>query len=70
MPRRGHAPLTLAGIICFVAGVNYYHMQGMYLNTGLGPTHFRYADWLFTVPLMCTQFYLLRRPAGPRPNSL
>lgn len=70
VPRRWHANLTLAGIICFVAGVNYYYMQGMYLNTGLGPTRFRYADWLFTVPLMCTQFYLLLRPAGARPGSL
>ena len=37
----------------------------MYLNTGLSPTRFRYVDWLFTVPMMCTQFYLLLRPAGP-----
>ncbi len=42
----------------------------MYLNTGLSPTRFRYADWLFTVPMMCTQFYLLLRPAGARPGSL
>ena len=70
VPRRWHASMTLAGIICFVAGVNYYYMQGMYLNTGQGPTRSRYADWLFTVPMMCTQFYLLLRPAGARPSSL
>lgn len=70
VPRRWHANLTLAGIICMVAGINYYCMQGMYLNTGLSPTRFRYADWLFTVPMMCTQFYLLLRPAGARPASL
>ena len=70
VPRRWHINVTLAGIICLIAGINYYYMQGMYLNTGLSPTRFRYADWLFTVPLMCTQFYLLLRPAGARPGSL
>lgn len=70
VPRRWHASVTLAGIICFIASVNYYYMQGMYFNTGLGPTRFRYVDWLFTVPMMCAQFYLLMRPAGARPASL
>jgi len=70
VPRRWHVNVTLAGIICLVAGINYYFMQGMYLNTGLSPTRFRYADWFFTVPLMCTQFYLLMRPAGAQPGSL
>lgn len=70
VPRRWHANVTLAGIICLIAGINYYYMQGMYLNTGISPTRFRYVDWLFTVPLMCTQFYLLLRPAGARPASL
>jgi bacteriorhodopsin len=70
VPRRWHANVTLAGIICLVAGINYYYMQGLYLNTGISPTRFRYVDWLFTVPLMCTQFYLLLRPAGAQPGSL
>ncbi|UYZ62004.1 bacteriorhodopsin-like [Hymenobacter weizhouensis] len=70
VPWRWHANMTLAGIICLIAGANYYYMQGMYLNTGMGPTRFRYVDWLFTVPLMCTQFYLLLRPAGAQPGSL
>ena len=70
VPKRWHANVTLAGIICVVAGFNYYFMQGMYLNTGLSPTRFRYVDWLFTVPMMCTQFYLMLRPAGARPGSL
>ena len=70
VPRRWHASMTLAGIICFIASVNYYYMQGLYFNPGLGPTRFRYVDWLFTVPMMCAQFYLLMRPAGARPASL
>ncbi|MBC8084133.1 MAG: bacteriorhodopsin [Hymenobacter sp.] len=70
VPKRWHANVTLAGVICFIAGASYYYMQGMYLNTGVAPTRFRYVDWLFTVPMMCTQFYLLLRPAGARPASL
>ena len=70
VPSRWHANVTLAGIICLVAGINYYYMQGLYLNTGISPTRFRYVDWLFTVPMMCTQFYLLLRPAGAQPGSL
>ena len=70
VPRRWHASMTLAGIICFIASVNYYYMQGMYFNTGMGPTRFRYVDWLFTVPMMCAQFYLLMRPAGAQLGSL
>ena len=70
VPRRWHANVTLAGIICVVAGFSYYCMQGLYLNTGVSPTKFRYVDWLFTVPMMCTQFYLLLRPAGAQPGSL
>ena len=70
VPKRWHANLTVAGLICLVAGISYYYMQGIYLNQHLSPTRFRYVDWLFTVPLMCTQFYLLLRPAGARPASL
>jgi len=70
VPRRWHVNLTVAGIICLIAGISYHYMQGIYLNLGVSPTQFRYIDWLFTVPLMCTQFYLLLRPAGARPASL
>lgn len=70
VPRRWHTNVTLAGIICMVAGFSYYYMQGLYLNAGVSPTRFRYVDWLFTVPMMCTQFYLLLRPAGAQPGSL
>lgn len=70
VPRSWHTNVTLAGIVCMVAGLNYYYMQGMYLTTGLTPTCFRYADWLLTVPLMCTQFYLLMRTVGAKLGSL
>lgn len=70
VPRRWHTNLTVAGLICLVAGISYHYMQGLYINQGVSPTRFRYIDWLFTVPLMCTQFYLLLRSAGARSGSL
>jgi bacteriorhodopsin len=70
VPKRWTTNVTLAGIICLVAAISYYYMQGMYVNLHVSPTHFRYIDWLITVPLMCAQFYLLLRPAGASVGSL
>lgn len=70
VPKRWRVNLTVASLICLIAAVSYFYMQALYLGQGLSPTRFRYTDWLFTVPLMCTQFYLLLRPAGAQPSSL
>ena len=63
VPRYWYANVTLAGI-------NYCYMKGLYPNTGISPTRFRYVDWLFTVPMICTRFCLLLRPVGAQPGSL
>ena len=70
VPRRWRVNMTVASLICLIAALSYFYMQAIYVGQGLSPTRFRYTDWLFTVPLMCTQFYLLLRPAGARPSSL
>ena len=70
VPKRWRVNLTVAGLICLIASVSYFYMQNMYVEQGISPTRFRYTDWLFTVPLMCTQFYLLVRPAGAPTSSL
>lgn len=70
VPRHWRTSVTVAGVICLVAGTSYIYMQGMYSNLRVSPTQFRYIDWLFTVPLMCTQFYILLRPAGAKASSL
>lgn len=62
--------LTVAGIICVIAGVNYYFMRGLYVETHTSPTQFRYIDWVLTVPMLCAQFYLLLSPAGAKTGSL
>ncbi len=70
VPRRWRVNLTVAGLICLIAATSYLYMQAFYLGEGVSLTRFRYTEWLFTVPLMCTQFYLLLRPAGAKSGSL
>ncbi len=53
--------VTLAGIICGIAALNYFYMQNIYLDgvqsgAAAFPTAFRYIDWLLTVPLMLLKF--------------
>lgn len=57
VPKRWRVSLTAAGLIRLIAAVSYFYMQARYAGQGLSPTRFRYTDWLFTVPLMRTQFY-------------
>jgi len=70
VPRRWRVNLTVAGLICLIAATSYLYMQAFYVGEGVPLTRFRYTEWLFTVPLMCTQFYLLLRPAGAKSGSL
>ncbi len=56
--------LLISGLITFIAAVHYYYMRDVWVTQGVSPTEFRYIDWTLTVPLMCTEFYLLLRPAG------
>ena len=70
VPPQWRTSLTVAGIICIIAGVNYYFMRGMYVATHESPTQFRYIDWVLTVTMLCAQFYLLLSPAGAKTGSL
>ncbi|MEM7051116.1 MAG: bacteriorhodopsin [Acidobacteriota bacterium] len=53
---------TTAGIVCFIAALNYWVMQDMVGRDGSiesilnFPTEFRYLDWLITTPLILTKF--------------
>lgn len=70
VPPQWRTSLTVAGIICLIAGVNYFYMRGMYIESHESPTQFRYIDWVLTVPMLCAQFYLLLSPTGARVGSL
>ena len=59
--------------------MHYFYMRGVWVETGQSPTVFRYVDWLLTVPLQITEFYLILAavtaasiwsPCCPRPASL
>lgn len=32
VPRRWHTNVTVAGLICLVAGISYFYMQSLYIN--------------------------------------
>ncbi len=51
--------LTVSGLVTLVAAVHYFYMRDMWVTTGSTPTVFRYIDWLITVPLLITEFYLI-----------
>jgi sensory rhodopsin len=58
--------LLVSALITGIAGVHYFYMRDVWLETGTSPTEFRYIDWTLTVPLMCVEFYLLLRPYGAK----
>jgi len=69
--------LLISGLITTIAAAHYWYMREFWVTTFTGnnaavasPTEFRYIDWLLTVPLMCTEFYLLLRAAGASINML
>ena len=69
--------LLVSGLITLIAAAHYWYMREFWVATFTGnnasvasPTEFRYIDWLLTVPLMCTEFYLLLRAAGASLNML
>ena len=69
--------LLVSGLITAIAAAHYWYMREFWVTTFTGtnastasPTEFRYIDWLLTVPLMCTEFYLLLKAAGASINML
>ena len=51
--------LTVSGLVTLVAAVHYFYMREVWVTTGSTPTVFRYIDWMITVPLLITEFYLI-----------
>jgi bacteriorhodopsin len=51
--------LTVAGLVTGVAAWHYFYMRGVWIETGDSPTVLRYIDWLITVPLQITEFYVI-----------
>ena len=62
--------VSVAGLVTGVAFVNYMYMRGIWVETGVTPTVYRYIDWLITVPLQIVQFYLILAAVRKVPRSM
>ena len=51
--------LSVAAMVTGIACLHYFYMRGVWMETGESPTVFRYVDWLRTVPLQITEFFLI-----------
>ena len=62
--------LMVSGLITFIAAVHYFYMRDYFIETGTSPTFFRYVDWLFTVPILCVEFYLITKKVGGKISTM
>lgn len=70
VPEKWKLSLLVSALITGIAGVHYFYMRGVWLESGTSPTEYRYIDWTLTVPLMCVEFYLLLKPYGAKTNLM
>ncbi len=48
--------MTISALIVGIAAFHYYYMRGAYVEDQIVSVHYRYMDWLITVPLMALKF--------------
>lgn len=70
VPAQYREAMSVSSVILFIAAVNYFFMENIYLNRVMEgneafPTIFRYVDWILTTPLMLIKFPILLG-LGPR----
>ena len=51
--------IAVAGIVTGIAFIHSMYMRNIWVETGDSPTVYRYIDWLITMPLLATEFYLI-----------
>lgn len=56
---RWKPPVALAGATALVAAVVYFNLSDLWMEHGEAPIIYRYIDWLLTVPMQVTIFYLM-----------
>lgn len=62
--------LTVSGLVTLIAAVHYFYMRDVWVTTSSTPTVFRYIDWLITVPLLMTEFYLILSAIAKVPGGV
>jgi len=53
------ASIAVAGIVTGITFIHSMYMGNIWVGTGDSPTVYRYIDWLITMPLLATEFYLI-----------
>ena len=53
------ASIAVAGIVTGIAFIHSMYIRNIWVETGDSPTVYRYIDWLITMPLLATEFYLI-----------
>ena len=56
--------MTVAALVTGVAWYHYTYMREHWANNGESPLVLRYVDWLITVPLQVSEFYLILAAIG------
>ena len=56
--------MTVAALVTGVAWYHYTYMREHWVSTGESPLVLRYIDWLITVPLQVSEFYLILAAVG------
>ena len=69
MERQNVAPkwrtsMTVAALVTGIAWYHYTYMREHWIATGESPLVMRYIDWLITVPLQVSEFYLILAAIG------
>ena len=52
-------PITVAGLVTGIAFIHFMYMRNLWVTTGDTPIIYKYIEWLITMPLLATQFYLI-----------
>ena len=56
--------MTVAALVTGVAWYHYTYVRDHWIMTGESPLVLRYVDWLITVPLQVSEFYLILAAVG------
>lgn len=70
VPTAWRTSLSVAALVTGIAFVHYMYMRGVWIETQMSPTVFRYIDWFITVPLQIIEFYCILHAVGYRSVAL
>lgn len=70
VPRKWKTSQLVSVSITGVSTLYFFLVLNFNMTTGNSPIALKYANWMFTVSLICVQFYLLTKPYGTKPTTL